>query len=261
MIVDGTTLTLQILLPTRNSPDTIPVTVPITPTSVEISDSSFTDINGDQLKVVAAEFDVTGAVLSYTVIDPKADVFDDVDIATGFNGFALSFGGLVTGSATTINSVDLIAAQNTLAIPKANVFFFGNTIFVNVDALPYANGLGLGIAIGFRINGTGGVDRLTGDVCKDPSFGLPGADRLDGQGGDDQLFGAGADRIRGGAGADSPDGGDGNDTLAGGLGDDLNNGGAGDDLLLDFRIGTMSWISRRFRPYSRKLSSQPMSKT
>lgn len=95
---------------------------------------------------------------------------------------------------------------------------------------------------GYRLNGLGGADTLTGADKNDEIKGGGGKDTLDGADGNDKFKGgAGADHISGGNGNDHLDGGRGNDTLLGdagndtlkgGIGDDYMDGGAGNDLLL-----------------------------
>lgn len=101
--------------------------------------------------------------------------------------------------------------------------------------------LGLGLAPGLTIIGTGGSDQLRGGALDDVLDALGGADTLTGGAGNDVLLGgSGNDWLEGNAGSDLLDGGDGNDILSANRNDDLTPaapasdtliGGQGDDQL------------------------------
>ncbi|MEL6320184.1 MAG: Ig-like domain-containing protein, partial [Cyanobacteria bacterium J06626_14] len=83
-----------------------------------------------------------------------------------------------------------------------------------------------------RINGTRGIDVLSGSNQRDRMIGRGGDDRLRGLGGDDLIRGgAGNDRVSGGKGNDKLSGQGGNDRLYGEKGDDRLNGGNGKDTM------------------------------
>lgn len=105
--------------------------------------------------------------------------------------------------------------------------------------------LSSGAAFAATMDGTDGVDELTGGVGDDTIQGLAGNDSwLNGGFGDDTVYGNGGnDDIRGSApkrghdngdkGEDSLFGGTGGDYILGGLGKDKIHGGPGDDTLFD----------------------------
>ena len=92
------------------------------------------------------------------------------------------------------------------------------------------------------INGTAGIDNITGGGLNDAIIGDAGDDILSGNDGHDSLSGganndslfggAGNDYLSGGEGLDNLSGGSGSDTLDGNAGDDLVDGGSGDDVVL-----------------------------
>ena len=92
--------------------------------------------------------------------------------------------------------------------------------------------------LGLKLNGSGNVDQLVGDVLGDQINGRAGNDLLYGRGGDDVINGgSGADYLAGEDGADTLFGGAGRNTgwLQVGTADaaaDVIYGGAGDDLML-----------------------------
>jgi Ca2+-binding RTX toxin-like protein len=100
-------------------------------------------------------------------------------------------------------------------------------------ALRRAVGEGTDRLIGIvGVVGSGGNDKLTGDVKRNVLVGgSGGADAIDGGGGPDVLVSGGASTLLGGLGADRLDGGGANDQLDGGPGDDLLSGGGGDDAI------------------------------
>ena len=78
--------------------------------------------------------------------------------------------------------------------------------------------------------GRAGNDAILGGAGNDELHGEEGDDSIDGGTGDDRIFGEdGNDTIDGGAGDDAIVGGDGNDTISGGDGADIMQGDAGDD--------------------------------
>lgn len=82
------------------------------------------------------------------------------------------------------------------------------------------------------IDGTNGINVLSGGSGDDVINGLGGNDTIYGNDGDDTIDGgAGNDFISGGTGDNIIDGGDGNDSLVGGEGDDIISGGQGDDTI------------------------------
>lgn len=94
------------------------------------------------------------------------------------------------------------------------------------------------------INGTDGVDTITGTFKGDHLLGRGGNDRLEGANSNDQLEGgAGLDELYGGSGNDILVGGAGHDALHGGSGDDWLVGGAGHDEL----TGGSGWDSFVFQ--------------
>jgi Ca2+-binding RTX toxin-like protein len=83
-----------------------------------------------------------------------------------------------------------------------------------------------------EIQGSAGVDSVTGTNANDAIEGFAGNDTLNGGAGSDIIKGgAGNDNIDGGADNDQLYGGDGNDIILGGTGNDLISGDAGDDNL------------------------------
>ena len=118
--------------------------------------------------------------------------------------------------------------------------------------------LSTGVAFAATLNGTEGVNKLTGGAGDDTIQGLGGNDSwLNGGFGDDKVYGgAGDDDIRGSApknghdngdpGSDTLSGGSGDDYILGGLGADRISGGNGDDYLFDGagEYGTDSSVDR-----------------
>lgn len=228
-MLEGTSLRLRILAPTQDDPIARTATVKISDTAAEFNDAAFFDLSGDPYYVVPARLDVTGARLSYRVLDP-AGSFLDVDDDTGFNGYQMTFMGLRSDDSISIWSVDVISGTNTLEIPEDNMTFTRDTIWVNVDGLSYQRGEGVAARIGFRIDGTSGADRLRGDIGDDLLVGRAGADRLVAVAGDDRLLGQnGHDQLFGGTGGDTLMGGAGDDSLLGEAGHDLLRGDGGAD--------------------------------
>ncbi|MCW9001925.1 MAG: hypothetical protein OQJ87_04325 [Rhodospirillales bacterium] len=82
------------------------------------------------------------------------------------------------------------------------------------------------------LEGTTGIDSLTGGIGDDLIKGFAGNDTLDGADGNDTIYGGdGLDAINGGIGADTLLGENGDDTIHGGEGDDSINGGWSNDTL------------------------------
>jgi Ca2+-binding RTX toxin-like protein len=95
--------------------------------------------------------------------------------------------------------------------------------------------------VGYKIQGIGGNDTLTGGGGRDKIFAGDGSSLLTGLNGNDQLFGgfgndtlfgdSGKDILSGGFGDDQLFGGLDNDKIFAGLGNDVVDGGSGDDLI------------------------------
>lgn len=231
-MLEGTNLRLRILAPTLDNPIARTASVKISDRRIEFDDASFYDLSGDPYNVVAAQLDVTGARLSYTVLDSFGS-FTNVDDEDGFNGYQMTFMGLRQDRSISIRAVDAIASSNTLDIPVDNLSFTRDTIYVNVDGLPFARGEGVAARIGFRIEGTSRADVLRGDVGDDLLLGGKRADQLFGGGGADRLLGeSGNDRLSGGKGNDTLLGGAGRDTLSGDRGHDVLRGDGGADIFV-----------------------------
>lgn len=232
-MLEGTKIRLDIFTPTLDAPIARTGTVRISDDKAEFENAAYYDLsNGDPYFVVPARLDVTGATLSYKVLEGSG-YFVNVDDDTGFNGYAMTFLGLRANPAVSIHSVKVIGHSNTLEIPVENMSFNRDTIFVNVDGLHYDVDEGVAARIGFRINGGIRANKLTGEEGDDLLLGRGGADRLSGSGGADMLLGgSGADRLAGGAGNDRLSGGAGRDRLDGGQGNDLLTGGGGADVFV-----------------------------
>jgi Ca2+-binding RTX toxin-like protein len=227
----GTRVTLEIFAPDLGNPITRPARRTIDDQQIEFDNAAFFDINGDRYSVVQGQFDILGSMLSYKLL--QGGSFLNVDDATGFNGYALTYAALTgSGGKMAIRAADLLDAQSTLGVTQRSITFDRDTVFVNVDGLRFSRHDTALIQLGFRIDGTARADWLVGD---------DGRDRLAGFGGRDHLAGgAGRDALLGGAGADTLDGGTGRDTLTGGSGADhfvLRRGGQA-DVVRDFQNGT-----------------------
>ena len=230
-MLEGTRVQLRVLSPTISNPIARTGTATIDNTKVEFDNAKFFDYAGDPYNVVAAQFDVAGAQIRYGILD-SGGWFTNVDDRTVFNGWALTFLELRGNASARIANVDVVAGRNTLDIPVGNVTFNRDTVFVDVDGLPFARGEELVVQVGYKVDGGRTSDVLEGDMGRDILNGLGGNDVLFGAGGNDTLSGGtGRDQMFGGTGRDRLFGGDGNDQMLGGLGNDVLNGGAGDDVL------------------------------
>lgn len=241
-MLEGTRVRLNIHSPEIDNPIARTGLETISNTRIEFNNSSFLDLSGDPYNVVAAEFDVVGSQIRYKIVEQFGGRFTNVDDDTGFNGWKMTFLELYGNKSVRIANVDVLSDRNTLEIPKANVTFSRDSVFVNVDGLSYSRGEELAVQIGFRIAGTERGDVLEGDLGrdvlygkggKDVLFGGAGNDTLDGGDSNDMLYGGtGRDSLRGGTGADQLFGGTGNDTLSGGTGGDTLTGGRGADVFV-----------------------------
>lgn len=230
-MLEGTQVRLRILSPTIDSPIARTALVTIDDDAVEFSDASFYDLSGDPYRVVPARLDITGARVTYEVLESFGQ-FANVNDDTGFNGYEIRFVGLASNPAASLASVKVVAGSNTLDIPLENLTFNQHTLFVNVDGLPYRLGEGVSAILGFRLTGGARADRLKGDEGDDILSGGAAADRLAGLAGNDRLLGgSGKDTLLGGLGRDSLQGGAGNDRLYGDAGNDRLLGDAGNDRL------------------------------
>ncbi len=226
----GTRVKLEIFSPTLTTPIITPAEQIIDDEVVEFDNTDFFDIAGDPFNVAAGQFDVRGTLVSYTLLE--SGFFSNVDDATGFNGYALTFEALTrSGGLTSIREARLLDAQSTFSISQDRISFDADTLFVNVDGLPFSIQQTMNIQLSFEIRGTARSDWLTGEAGNDRMVGAGGRDHLAGGGGDDVLLG--------GRGSDTLDGGSGLDRLIGGAGADhfvLRRGGQS-DTVVDFEDG------------------------
>ncbi len=222
-MLEGTQVRLNIFAPKIDNLIARSAVQTISNTKIEFNNSKFFDIDGDPYNVVPAQFDVIGSQIHYEIVNSYSGSFSDVDDATGFNGWALTFLELRGNSSASIANLDIQSDRNTLEVPSKFITHTRDTVYVNVDNLRFSPHEQLVLQIGFKIDGTKRADVLEGDA---------GRDILDGKGGNDVLFGgAGSDRLSGGTGNDMLFGGTGNDTLIGGTGADRLFGGTGRDVL------------------------------
>jgi Ca2+-binding RTX toxin-like protein len=226
----GTSVKLQIFAPTLDNPISAPASATISNNLVEFDDASFFDLNGDPFNVVACSFDIIGAEINYSLLQGGA--FSNVS-DSGFNGYALTFDALTQPSGrVSINAADLLDSESSLQITQDDISFDRDTVFMNVDGLPFSTGDTVNIILGFKIDGSARSESLQGDAGRDRISGLSGNDKIAGLGGKDILFGGqGNDQIDGGSGSDKIYGGTGTDTIKGGTGDDTIDSGAGNDIL------------------------------
>ena len=232
-MLNHTLLTLEIFSPNLSTPIIRPVEAEISSDAVEISDSSFFGLDGLPVQVVAAEFDVLGSTLSYRVIRTNPGTFSNVNDTTGFNGFAMSLSACAPGSGISIRAVSLNQAATTLGVTTSDITFDRDTLFVNVDGLPFQFNDRIEVTLSFRILGTSDDDtKLGGGTGQDKIYGQNGNDRVLGRDGSDWLYGGtGRDALVGSIGNDRLYGGDGPDVLRGDEGKDILRGGGGGDTL------------------------------
>jgi len=224
----GSTLVLDIFSPDLENRVTQTVETIISDTHIEMNDVSFYDLSGDPYDVVAGQFDVTGTVVRYTLLEGGiyASVPDD-----GFNGYVLTFAGIAENDSLSIRKVRVLDDYNTLNVPSENVTTNGSNLAVNVDGLPFSRGEMLSVVLDMRMSGDNGRDIFEGGEGNDLLIGRKGRDLLSG--------GSGRDILKGGSGSDTLDGGAGNDRLFGGKGADtfvLKSFG-GKDKIRDFETG------------------------
>jgi serralysin len=180
-MLEGTNVRLRAVAPTLDNPITRPVARRISDDRVEFNDVDFFDLDGDPFNVIPAKLDIVGSRVKYEVL--TTGFFTDVDDETGFNGYGLTFAALTGNDRMALRDARLVG--NSIGLDPGNVFVDRDTLFINVDGLPFELGDGAQIALGFHLTGTAGVNRIKGGG---------GRDLLDGRGG--------ADVLRGGAGAD-----------------------------------------------------------
>ncbi|SDY86879.1 calcium-binding protein, partial [Nitrosomonas sp. Nm33] len=112
----------------------------------------------------------------------------------------------------------------------SNYFYQDAASAYVLDAIEFSDGTSWDVTTVKQkvLQGTTGVDNITGFASNDTIDGLAGNDSLNGAGGNDTVIGgAGNDNLSGSNGNDVLEGGDGTDTLYGGTGDDSLRGGAG----------------------------------
>jgi Ca2+-binding RTX toxin-like protein len=182
---DGTKVKLQVLGPTLDDPASRLVTAKVRDPGAEFNDVSFYDLDGDPYFVIAAKFDISGSTLNYRIVETFGGFFANVDDATGFNGYALTFAALRGNERTALR--DAHVATNDLDIDQENVFVDRDTLFINVDGLRYDPGDRLQIELGFRMTGTRGDNRIVGGDGRDALIGGLGADLLRGNSGADRF--------------------------------------------------------------------------
>lgn len=230
-MLTGTRARLSILAPTRDDLIAREAVATLSARKIEFADVSAWDATADRL-VVPASVDVQGGRVISRVLSESAGIFVDVTGSRAFNGFALTFDTLTGNARARIIDAELIADQTTAGLAAKQVSFDADTLFLNLDALPFAKGDTVSIRLGFALDGGAGRDELAGYEGRDEIAGGDGADRLRGNKGADLVSGdGGADRILGGSGHDTLRGGDGADFLKGGPGFDRLLGGAGADTL------------------------------
>lgn len=231
-MLTGTRARLSILAPTRADPIAREATATLSLSKVEFADVSARDTTADGL-VVPASIDVVGGRVIARVLSEEAGVFVDVTGKGAFNGFALTFDTLTGNARARIIDAELVADQTTSGITANEVGFDADTLFLNLDALPFAKDDTVSVRLGFALDGGAGAEDLAGYEGRDRISGGDGADRLRGNKGADLISGdGGADRILGGSGHDTLRGGDGADLIKGGPGFDRLLGGAGADTLI-----------------------------
>lgn len=197
----GTKVVLETFLPTLDSPMTLPVTAVISDSKTEFDDVSFTDIQGDPYLVAPSKIDIDGSRVIYTTLD--IGFFEDVDDASGFNGFSLTFKALGQKSGMTIRAADIIPSRTTLEVDQSNISANQKALFVNVDGSAFFDDDTVTVELGFKIKGDGKANAISGMGGRDLLLGLGGKDILHGsKGRDDLVGGAGADQLYGGKGQD-----------------------------------------------------------
>ncbi|HZP85919.1 MAG TPA: calcium-binding protein, partial [Burkholderiales bacterium] len=164
----------------------------------------FTTAQGSVQAYAALEL-ALGLNQSVRIVLPHADdaLGSGIERLKFADGRVLSIGDLVARLGPNAN-LDPQRQANVLALDDLN------TLFHNAGT-------------GYRAEGKGGDDQITGSAYGDALYGDKGNDRLNGH--------DGSDTLDGGLGADLLDGGAGDDALFGGEGDDLLRGGAGNDTV------------------------------
>ncbi|WP_143032562.1 calcium-binding protein, partial [Nitrosomonas sp. Nm33] len=148
----------------------------------------------------------------------------------------------VTGDASNL----YLTLQSTgEKITVSNYFYQDGASAYVLDAIEFSDGTSWDVTTVKQkvLQGTTGVDNITGFASNDTIDGLAGNDSLNGAGGNDTVIGgAGNDILSGGNGNDVLEGGDGTDTLYGGAGDDVLRGGAGANDYLTGDTGNDTYL-------------------
>ncbi len=258
----GTRVGIEIFAPNLENPITRPAEALVASSEIEFDNVSFFDLAGDPYAVVAGAFDITQSGISYEILGAP-DRFLPVSGEDAFNGYKVSFDAFQEASsmnAYTILSVVLNAQQTTLGVTPDDISHDGNSVYVNVEGLPFVRGDTIEILISVECNGGMGDDVVSGFGYDDLLNGYEGDDLLRGGDGSDNLIGGigndsliggtslddvrddifggnGDDFIDGGYGNDNLNGGAGNDTIRGGFGGDTLIGNSGDDFLSGGALG------------------------
>ena len=136
------TATVQVLGPTKSSASSFARTVAIGP-GIEIQDISRDDITGDRFDVVPARVDLSAKRIVVTLLDSGR--FADVP-RSGFNGYAIRFNHL---GRNAIAAARVSPMLDTLGLPSGAVTHTRNTVFVNVDNLPFQSFQGFVIDVSY----------------------------------------------------------------------------------------------------------------
>lgn len=229
MVLDYSKVKIKVAFPDLSNPIASTITTTVNPDAIEVANVADYDLSGDAYYVGRASFDLSGATIRYTLLSSVSfgDAPDD-----GFNGYDLTFAKLTnTANRTSISAVDIVSGLSTFEVPRENIRFDRDSVFINVDDLYGRSDETLVLRLGFTINGTARANWLEGDDGRDKLAGLAGNDDLFGRAGHDKLFGGdGADRLDGGLGADTLTGGAGRDTF-------VLHGRSGNDSVTDFQDG------------------------
>ncbi len=195
--LDQTNVLLEIYSPTLADPVTQPATATISETIVEYDDASFFDLSGDAAAIVPVSLDIAQNTLSYEVILNFSGGFTDVDDATGFNGYVLTFEVLSSVLGVSVATPVLDDATNTLGISASNITSNGDSLLINVDGLLFSPNDAFEVEFYLQADGTSSDDLIIGSSADDI---------LMGNNGNDTLFGGpGADTLNGGDGFDIVD--------------------------------------------------------
>jgi len=129
----NTTVTLEAFAPDLSTP-LIDAQTAVVGAGEEFSDIAQYDIPTDFFLTVNGDIDIGADTIDYTVDDTRFPGFADVDDENGFNGLVWTF----DLPDTRISGVEF--TRDDLNNITENLFFNANSIFMDVDGLPFQNG-------------------------------------------------------------------------------------------------------------------------